>query len=137
MTRVQRYLETLGRLPTAEEYEDVLRMSRRGFFGGVAALLTAPYFGGESRDVFQGSHLDMIWIDEPTLPGLSHGDVVTFDGIYSIEQMYRGGRQTGRSEAARHLMEFVVTNTEEDDQTIVENLGKGKNVSILHKARQA
>ena len=41
----QRYLNTLGRIPTADEYQDVLRMSRRGFFGSTAAILAAPYFG--------------------------------------------------------------------------------------------
>ena len=44
LERTKRYLDTLGRIPTAEEYRDVLRMSRRGFFGATAGILTAAYF---------------------------------------------------------------------------------------------
>ena len=124
LERAQRYLETLGRIPTAEEYEDVMRMSRRGFFGGVAALVAAPYFGGVAREGFQGCSLNMIWLDEAT--------AVT----YSMEQMYRGARQIGKTGMYGHLLEFFLTNPAEDYRDIVENLGKDRH-GILHKARQA
>jgi len=42
--RIQRYIDTFSGVPTSEELEEVLRMSRRGFFGATAALVAAPYF---------------------------------------------------------------------------------------------
>ena len=42
--RVERYIKTMVKIPTGEEYQDILAMSRRGFFGGVAAMVGAAYF---------------------------------------------------------------------------------------------
>jgi hypothetical protein len=43
LERIEKYIETLGRLPTADEYEDMVRMSRRSFFGLGIGLMLAPY----------------------------------------------------------------------------------------------
>jgi len=36
--KLQRLLDNLGRVPTDDELSDILRMSRRGFFGACAAI---------------------------------------------------------------------------------------------------
>ena len=42
-SRLQRYLDTLGRIPTDAEAADMARMSRRGFFGATVGLVMAPH----------------------------------------------------------------------------------------------
>ena len=59
LERTQRYLDTLGRIPTAEEYRDVLRMSRRGFFGATAGILTATYFNFNQGTMGHGCPIGM------------------------------------------------------------------------------
>ena len=76
---IERYLETLGRLPTDEEVADMVSMSRRGFFALSGALLGAAAFWEPTRPEFirvtiNGHEMKGIMLPEP-------GDLVDPHGI--------------------------------------------------------
>ena len=72
--RVQRYLQTLKRVPTDDEAADIVRMSRRSFFGFAAALAAAPYFAPHGQSFHSGGFLK--WNVERYLVGNYHAEAI-------------------------------------------------------------